>query len=138
MKLNNNEMVTIKLGEEDLVVDSDMVDIRINAKDGFDVASDSKNFIILNTTLTDELINEGIARELVSKVQQLRKNKDFNIVDRINIYYESDVNLEEKLKSYIEFIKKETLCIDLINEKKTEDVTNLNGIDVYLDVAKVE
>ena len=126
------------MGEEDLVVDSSMVDVRINAKDGFDVASDTKNFIILNTTLTDELINEGIARELVSKVQQLRKNKDFNIIDRINIYYSSGVTLEEKLVNYLDFIKKETLCINLINEKKTDDVTNLNGIDVYLEVTKAE
>ena len=114
-----------------------MVDIRINAKEGFDVASDSKNFIILNTTLTDELVNEGIARELVSKVQQLRKNKDFNIIDRINIYYSSDVNLEDKLDNYVEFIKNETLCDNLINEKKTDDVTNLNGIDVYLNVERI-
>ena len=137
MKLNNNETITIKLNDEDLEVTSEMVDIRINAKDGFDVASDTKNFIILNTTLTDELINEGIARELVSKVQQLRKNKDFNIIDRINIYYSTDIDLENKLSNYLEFIKKETLAIDLINEKKTDEVTNLNGIDVYLEVEQI-
>ena len=137
MKLNNNEDIIIKLSDEDFTVKSTMVDIRINAKDGFDVASDSKNFIILNTTLTDELVNEGIARELVSKVQQLRKNKDFNIIDRINIYYSSDVNLEDKLDNYVEFIKNETLCDNLINEKKTDDVTNLNGIDVYLNVERI-
>lgn len=52
---------------------SDMVDIRINAKDGFDVGMENNNFVILNARLTDDLINEGIAREIVSKVQTIRK-----------------------------------------------------------------
>ena len=132
-KLNNGENINLL----DLDVTPDMVDIRINAKEGFDVASDTKNFIILNTTLTDDLINEGIARELISKVQNLRKLKDFNILDRINIYYSCDVNLEEKLTKYIDIVKKDTLCNNLVNEKKTEEITNLNGIDVYLEVERV-
>jgi isoleucyl-tRNA synthetase len=66
-----------------------MVDIRINAKEGFDAAYMNNNFIILNTNLTDDLIDEGVVRELISKVQQLRKTKNFEITDRINLYYDS-------------------------------------------------
>ena len=57
----------------------DMVDIRINAKDGFDVGMENNNFVILNDTLTDDLINEGIAREIISKVQTMRKNNNYEI-----------------------------------------------------------
>ena len=46
-----------------------MVDIRVESKEGFNASYEGNNFIVLNTTLTKELINEGIARELISKVQ---------------------------------------------------------------------
>ena len=126
----------MEIGGNNVSVTLDMVDIRINSKDGFDAAYENNNFIILNTNLTDELIDEGIVRELISKVQNLRKNKDFNITDRINIYYDSETNLEERLKNFLDYIKKETLCINLIKEKRG-DLFNLNGIDVYLDVERV-
>ena len=60
----------------------------------------------------------------------------YNIIDRINIYYDSETKLEERLKKYIDYIKKETLCVNLIQEKRGE-LVNLNGIDVYLDVERV-
>ena len=136
-KLNNNEKVMIKLNEQDYELDSSMVDIRINAKEGFNVGSDSKNFIILNTTLTDELINEGIVREMISKVQNERKQRDFNIVDRIKIYYYSEQNLEEKLHDYLEFIKNETLAVDIINQDNNGVMYNLNGYDTKIDVERI-
>ena len=136
-KLNNNEKIMIKLNEQDYELDSSMVDIRINAKEGFNVGSDSKNFIILNTTLTDELINEGIVREMISKVQNERKQRDFNIVDRIKIYYYSEQNLEEKLHDYLEFIKNETLAVDIINQDNNGVMYNLNGYDTKIDVERI-
>mgnify|MGYP003290350555 CR=1 FL=1 len=67
------------------------------AKEGFDVASDSKNFIILNTTLTDELVNEGIARELVSKIQNIRKSSGFEITDKINITLSKNAQIDDAI-----------------------------------------
>ena len=133
--LQREENITMEIGGNNVSITKEMVEIRINAKEGFDAAYENNNFIILNTNLTDELIDEGIVRELISKVQNLRKTKDFNIMDRINIYYSSETNLEERLSKYLDFIKKETLCDKLINEKKGE-LFNLNGIDTYLDVER--
>ena len=76
---------TLKFEEFD--IDKNLVDIRIESKEGFDCINEGNNFIILNTTLTEDLINEGIVRELVSKVQNLRKVKDFDVADRIMLYY---------------------------------------------------
>ena len=133
--LQDEEMIVMEINNEKKEITHEMVDIRINAKDGFDAAYANNNFIVLNTTLTDDLINEGIVRELISKVQNLRKVKDFNIIDRINIYLDSEINLEEKLAKYIDYIKKETLCVEIIKEKRGEMV-NINGINVYLDVER--
>ena len=136
-RLENDEVITITLNNTNYDLKKEMLDIRVNSKEGYNSGVINNSFIILNTTLTDDLINEGIARELISKVQNLRKVKDFNITDRIYIYYYADINLLEKLDRYIDFIKKETLSDSLIFEKTTDDITNLNGIDVYLDVKRV-
>ena len=131
-KLENNE--EINLGKYNIT--PDMVDIRITSKSGFDVAMENNNFIILNTTLTDDLIEEGIARELISKVQQLRKNKDFNITDKIDILYEDNEEFEKVLSKFEKFIKKETLCLSFVKEKNLKEEYNLNGIIVKLDVKR--
>ncbi len=136
-KLEKGETLEITLDGKNYELNKEMLDIRVNSKEGYNTGINNNLFIILNTTLTDELVNEGIARELVSKVQQLRKNKDFNITDRIYIYYYSDTDILDKLKDFIEFIKKETLCDMLVKEKRVDEITNLNGIDVYLDVERV-
>ena len=134
--LQNGDSITMLINDNNISVTPDMVEIRINAKDGFDAAYENNNFVILNTNLTDELIDEGMVRELISKVQNLRKTKDFNIMDRINIYYYCESNLDERLSKYLDFIKKETLCDSFINEKRGEEF-NLNGTNVYLDVERI-
>ena len=113
-----------------------MVDIRVSAKEGYDAQKEGNNFIILNTNLTDELINEGIARELISKVQNLRKQKDFDVADRIKLYYQSDDKFDTVVKNFDEMIKKETLSVELIKKDNLIEEFDLNGLNVKLDVEK--
>ena len=85
--LENGNTITLNISGNDIDITYDMLDIRINSKEGFNASNEGNNFIILNTTLTDELIDEGIVREFVSKVQQIRKTNDYEMMDNINIYY---------------------------------------------------
>ena len=135
-KLNNNEAITITLAGEQIEVTTEMTDIRISAKEGFNVAYQNNNFIILNTNLTDELIKEGIARELISKVQNIRKESDFEITDRINLYYNGDTLIEESIKKYEEFIKNETLSIIIEKRENIKTEYDLNGHETYIKVEK--
>ena len=137
-KLEDGEVINIKLSAMDIDVTYDMIDVRISSKEGFNASHENNNFIILNTVLTDDLINEGIVRELISKVQQLRKNKDFDIVDRINIYYEENNEFESAIKNFIDMIKSETLAIELIKKDNLTEIYSLNGIDVKLDVEQIK
>ena len=137
VKLSNGEEIKIKLDQE-YTVNSEMVDIRINSKEGFNAANYLGNFIILDTTLTKELINEGIARELISKVQQMRKNKDFDIVDRIKLYYEKNDEFKEAIKDFIEMIKSETLSLEVIEKNNNGEVVDLNGLEVKIDVEQIK
>ena len=136
--LNNGQNITVSISGEDFEVTKEMVDIRYSSKEGFDVATENNNFIILNTTLTTELIEEGIARELVSKVQNLRKEKDFNIVDRICLYYKTDDEAKEAIQHFEEFIKNETLSLELIEKENLSYQIDLNGHEATIDVEQVK
>ena len=134
--IEQGEAVTIKVDGELFDVTSEMVDIRVAAKEGYDTQKDGNNFIILNTNLTKDLINEGIARELISKVQNLRKQKDFDVADRIKLYYESNDEFEEVLNMFDEMIKDETLSLEIIRKENLSEEFDLNGILVKIDVEK--
>ncbi|MBP5693986.1 MAG: hypothetical protein J6X03_00820 [Bacilli bacterium] len=135
-KLRNNETIELDINGSDYTISSDMVDIRISSKEGFNVGFENNNFIILNTELNDDLILEGIAREIVSKVQQLRKTKDFNIVDRIDIYYEADPKVDETFAKFEEYIKNETLAENIIKKNLEAEATDVNGYSFKFDVVK--
>ena len=135
-KLRNNETIEVNVNGDNYTVSSDMADIRISSKEGFNVGFENNNFIILNTELTEELILEGIAREVVSKVQQLRKSKDFNIVDRIDIYYEADEKVKETFAKFEDYIKNETLAENIIEKKLDTEVTDVNGYELKFDVVR--
>ena len=127
--LENGNTVTLNISGNDIDITYDMLDIRINSKEGFNASNEGNNFIILNTTLTDELIDEGIVREFVSKVQQIRKTNDYEMMDNINIYYSHNDEFNKSIKNYIDFIKKETLAIDLIeSDENYENTYDINGI----------
>ena len=134
--LQKGGVVNMEIGGETKEVTLDMVDIRISSKEGFNVGMENNNFIILDTTLTDELVLEGIAREMVSKVQQLRKNKDFNVADRITLFYNGDEEVDKCVESFAEYIKNETLSLDIVKKDELTEKCDLNGHDCYIDVER--
>jgi isoleucyl-tRNA synthetase len=94
-------------------------------------------FVILDTTITPELKSEGIAREMISKVQQLRKQKDFEVTDRIRINYRGDDIFKRALEEHRDYIMSETLAQEL---KETEDPLtgyDLNGHKTGIDVERL-
>ena len=135
-KLKNGENITLDVDDVEYEISPDMVDIRISAKEGFDIAMEDNNFIILNTELTKELIEEGIAREFISKIQNMRKVKEYNIVDRITIYYNGDDEVKETINNQKEFIMAETLATDIVFKDSLEEKFDLNGHETYLDTEK--
>ena len=135
-KLQNNENISINLEGENVEVTPDMVEIRVSSKEGYDAAFMNNNFIVIDTTLTEDLILEGIARELVSKVQNLRKEKDFDIADRIKLYYFGDI--KDVLSKFENYIKDETLATILLEDSNLETEYDLNGRIVKLDVERIE
>jgi isoleucyl-tRNA synthetase len=89
------------------------VDVRIEAKEGFAVAMENNVFAILDTEITPELEAEGIAREVVSKIQQMRKQNDYEMMDNIKIYLDADEDVCAAVEAYKDYIMKETLAVEI-------------------------
>lgn len=136
-KLENNESIKMSIDNTTYDITKDMVDIRISSKDGFKAMVDGNNFVILNTTITKELENEGLARETISKVQQLRKTMNFDITDRINMYIDASEEYKENIKDYLDMIKDETLTINVYDKDDIEDKVNINDYEVGFVLEKV-
>ncbi len=126
-KLDSGGTVTVDLDGEDFEVKEDYIQINISSKEGFDVSMERNKFVILDTTLDDELITEGFAREFISKVQQMRRSNDYDILDNIDIFYNGSEKIQKAIKEYEEYIKSETLAkeIKLVDENLEEE--DLNG-----------
>ena len=125
--LYNNESIMIQFNDENLEITPDMVNIRITSKEGFNVGMANQNFIILNTELNEDLILEGNAREIISKVQQLRKNNDFEITDRIKFYYNGDEEITKTIAKFYEYIQNETLSLEIIKAEDLTENVDING-----------
>ena len=136
-KLNNDETITLTINNEEKIIDKSMVEIKITAKEGYNVATTNNEFIILNTALDDMLLKEGFAREVVSKIQNLRKEKDFNVSDRINLYYKGTPYFKEVLKDFENYIKTETLSINIIEKEIDEYKYNINDEELIFDVERI-
>ncbi|MEE0796396.1 MAG: isoleucine--tRNA ligase [Anaerovoracaceae bacterium] len=128
--------ITMDLNGEAAEITKDFVDVRISAKEGFAVAMENNIFTILDTTLDDELIDEGIARELVSKVQQLRKQKAFEMMDNIAVTVEADDRVKSAVEKHRDYIMKETLSLRL-DYGQAEEKYDLNGHRTGITVVRL-
>lgn len=135
-KLEEGSM-TISLDNEDTEITKDYILVNIKSKEGFDVNMENNLFVILDTELNEELINEGYVREFISKVQQLRKKKDLDVLDNIKIYFETDEEVKNAIFEQVEFIKSETLAIEILEDKSDNEIEDLNGHEIKLSIEKI-
>src|SRR5262249_49747596 len=77
--------------------------------------------VVLDITLTPELINEGLAREFVNRVQNMRKDAGLSVTDRIRIYFESSNRLSEAVTRMSDYIKFETLATQMYTGRDSVD-----------------
>ena len=135
-KLEAGEAYPVVIGDATIELTKELVDIRISAKEGFNVQTGNNEFVILDTSLNQELLDEGYAREMVSRVQQMRKNSGFEVSDHIIITFQSDDEVTAAIQKHADFIKKETLA-EAIESSETGETCNLNGHDAVISVAKI-
>ena len=134
--INSEEGLRLNVEGEDVEIGKDDVLIETFEKDGFVSSQDMGYTVVLDTNLTPELIEEGFVREITSKIQTMRKDSGFEVLDKINVYYESS----EKIAEIIEKNSKEISKIALAENIEKECVNemkewNINGekLSVYIE-----
>jgi len=108
--LLEGESLLITIDSESYEIAPDEVEVRAESKEGYAVASEGAYLAALVTELTPDLIHEGLVREFVRRVQSLRKDADFDIADRIHLYYTASEELAKAISAYEPYIKEETLA----------------------------
>jgi isoleucyl-tRNA synthetase len=124
--------VSIASGEYEILPEE--IEVRVTAKSGYSVAADGAYLAALVTDLTPELIQEGLAREFVRRVQDLRKSADLDIADRIHLYYTATPGLLEAVSAFADYVKGETLAVDLLPGTNPE---GLPSVEDEFDKEKV-
>ena len=108
-------------------------DVEISTKDipGWTVASEGKTTVALDLTITDELKSEGIAREFINRVQNLRKDKDFDLTDRISISLEENCPFRKELTNNEQYI-----CTEVLSDKIEFVISLANFEEIEIDEVK--
>jgi isoleucyl-tRNA synthetase len=136
-----DDVVQLEVGGEQFDILPEEVEVRSLAKEGYAVASEGAYLAALVTDLTPELEKEGLAREFVRRVQDLRKSAEFDISDRIKLKVEATPKLAEALKDFEDYVKAETLTVEMKAEKPSEDVpqvtSEFDGETVTVGVERV-
>ncbi len=107
------DFLRVNVDGETYPVLPDEVEVRLQAREGFAVASEGPYLAALVTDLTPELVREGLAREFVRRAQDLRKQANLDIADRVRLYYTASPQLTEAVQDFREYIMNETLARQL-------------------------
>ncbi|HBM81700.1 MAG TPA: isoleucine--tRNA ligase, partial [Clostridiaceae bacterium] len=139
-KLKREGSFNINAAGEEIALTSDDVKINIKGKEGFTFETNGDISIILDKTLTEDLIKEGYVREVISKIQNMRKDSGFEVSDRIKFYYYGNSKLDKIIKDNLDYIKSQTLS-DTVSEDENADAEytkwSLNGEKLYMAVKRI-
>ena len=135
-KIKSDGLV-LSLGGDDYTITEEMVLISLKQKTGYATVASNLTCVVLDTNLDRDLILEGLAREFVRNVQNLRKEKDFVITDHIKVYYDGNQDIEDMFSKYKDYIMKEVLGEELIKDTNLDTEFDLNETKCRIDVEKV-
>tara|TARA_Y100000385_G_scaffold121548_1_gene126319 strand:- start:387 stop:3752 length:3366 start_codon:yes stop_codon:yes gene_type:complete len=140
-KLEENQSLKIQLSKSIFPLTIEDVEITTNDIPGMMVASDQGLTIAVDLTLTPSLIQEGIAREVVNRIQSERKEQGFEITDRVVLWIEADSEVLESIKAYSEYVCSEVLAIKINYQSPetnniTPNISELNGHSLKFGLTK--
>ena len=137
--LNETGALTFDFDGQEVVLTKDDLLIDVAKKDGYVTEEDNYVTVVLDTNLTPELIEEGFVREVISKIQTMRKEAGFEVMDHIGVYQSGNDKIAELIKNNADEIKSEVMA-DYIHLGEMKGFTkewNINGETVMLGVEKL-
>lgn len=137
-KVKQGKVEYIEIDGIEIGLDANNLLITMQGKEGFAFSGEGEIGVVLDTTITPELQEEGILREVLSKVQNMRKDKNFEVLDRINLYVSENEKIENVIRKFEETIKHDTLADNIFYNKEGRDYidTNINGENLKVDIER--
>ena len=133
MRDDGSVKVTVEGQDYDILPDE--VEVKAQAKEGFAVAEEGAYVAALVTELTTDLVQEGLAREFVRRVQDLRKSADLDVSDRIKLFVTASASLQSAIETHRSYITNETLAVSLDFE---EPPAGASSVEDHFDDEKVK
>jgi isoleucyl-tRNA synthetase len=137
--LSREGALTVTVDGRELTLSREDIDIRMSAREGFAVEVQNDAFVVLDTEIDQELAFEGHARELVSKVQTMRKNAGFDVLDHIAMVISSDEEILEAVRRHMDYIQTETLCdrLELTSGPVQGEEWDINGRNAIIKLERL-
>lgn len=138
--VKNGGIEYIEVEDTQIALNADNLLVTMQGKEGFAFSGEGEIGVVLDTTISPALKEEGFVREILSKVQNMRKDNGFEVLDNINLYVAGNSMLEEVMKKNEELIKHDTLAVNVFyNESKSSYTeTNINGESLKIAVEVVK
>ena len=137
-KLQSGGTETINVDGTEIVLNSESVLVTMQGLEGYAFAGEGQIGVVLDTTITEELKEEGQLREIISKIQNMRKEKGFEVADKIKLFVANNDMLVDVINKYADVIKRETLTQDIaVNEEADYTETVINGEKLNMTVVVV-
>ena len=138
-RIENGEVLTMQLEGEQFELISEDVEIFSEDIPGWLVANDGNITLALDITITEELLTEGHARELVNRIQNLRKEKNFNVTDRIRVLLERHDDLKSAIATFKDFIQTEVLAdsIELSDQLFNDRIQWLDDTEIGVQISLI-
>ncbi|RXI47941.1 isoleucine--tRNA ligase [Clostridium tetani] len=138
-KIKQGEKVIINIDGNEIELNEENLLVTMKGLEGFAFAGEGNIGVVLNTTITDELKEEGQLREILSKIQNMRKEKEFEVADRIKLYVSGNRMLESVVEKFEDIIRKETIAEEVIYNEEREYVDcKINGEDFKIEVEAIK
>ncbi|MCI5595170.1 MAG: isoleucine--tRNA ligase [Lachnospiraceae bacterium] len=139
-QLDSEGILTISLedGNIDLTAEDLLIDVK--QMEGYETVSDNGITVVIDTNLSEDLIREGFVREIISKIQTMRKEADFNVTDHICVYQQGNDKIKAIMSEHMDTVKGEVMA-DAVELDCLDGFTkewNINGEHVTLGVKKAE
>ena len=136
-EIEKNNKFELVIDDTNIILELEDIEIHSEDIEGWLVAAENNVTVALDTQIDEQLKKEGIAREFVSKVQNMRKQLGFEVVDRIDIFINGDNSILKALLELKEYIKNETLANDIIAEDfASEDKVEIDDILINIRIKK--
>ena len=137
-EVNATGSLKLALPSGEVVLEKDDLLIDIAQKEGYVSEADNKITVVLDTNLSEELLEEGFVREVISKIQTMRKEAGFEVMDKITIFAKDNEKVAEVMNKNKESILSDVMATDIVTGtvEGYEKDWNINGEEVTLGVKK--